>query len=90
LLYTPLTCGNVLADVLPGRVSGAVRRRPAAQPPGRRFVLRCMIDTRALVRRSAAFDMGGDLVAEVAVPRRAEPGDLRADPTADRRPDLPM
>ena len=36
----------------------------------------------------AAFDIGGDLVAEVAVPCRAGPGDLRADPTAGRRPDL--
>jgi hypothetical protein len=32
--------------------------------------------------------MGGDPVAEVAVPRRTGPGDLRADPTAGRRPDL--
>ena len=40
--------------------------------------------------RSAAVDMGGGLVAEVAVPRRAEPGELRADPAADRRPDVPM
>ena len=38
--------------------------------------------------RSAAVDMGGDLVTEVAFPRRAGPGDLRADPTAGRRPDL--
>ena len=50
---TALTSGNMLAEILPGRVSGAARRRPAAQAPGRRFVLRCMIDTRALVRRAA-------------------------------------
>jgi hypothetical protein len=39
---------------------------------------------------SAAADMGGggDLVAEVAALLRAEPGELRADPTAGRRPHL--
>ena len=36
--------------------------------------------------RSAAVDMGGDLVAEVAVLLRAEPAELPADPTAGRRP----
>ena len=36
--------------------------------------------------RSAAVDMGGDLVAEVAILLRTEPGELPADPTAGRRP----
>ena len=35
--------------------------------------------------RSAAVEMGGGLVADVAVPRRAEPGELRVDPTAGAR-----
>ena len=38
--------------------------------------------------RSAAVDMGGDLVAEVAILLRTEPGELPADPTAGRRPHL--
>jgi hypothetical protein len=36
--------------------------------------------------RSAAVDMGGDLVAEVAVLLHAEPGELRADPTTGPAP----
>jgi hypothetical protein len=36
--------------------------------------------------RSAAVDIGGDLVAEVAVLLRAEPGELRADPTTGPAP----
>jgi len=47
-------------------------------------------DTRASVRRAAPPSIWAGLVAEVAVPRRAEPGGLRAGPTAGRRPDLPM
>jgi len=44
-----------------------------------------VIDTRGFGdARSAAFDMGGNLVAEVAIGRRAEPGGLCA---ATRRPD---
>ncbi len=39
----PLTSGNVLEDVPPGRVSGAARRRSAAQASGRHFVSRCVI-----------------------------------------------
>ena len=49
------------------------------------FVSRGVIDTRGFGdARSAAFDMGGNLVAEVAIGRRAEPGGLCA---ATRRPD---
>jgi hypothetical protein len=50
-----------------------------------------MIDTRGFGEaRSAAFDMGGNLVAEVAVgtPIRVVDAQLRADPPADQRPDL--
>ena len=36
--------------------------------------------------RSAAVDMGGDLVAEVTVLLRAEPGELRADPMTGPAP----
>ena len=36
--------------------------------------------------RSAAVDMGGDLVAEVVVPRRDDPDELRADPTGGPEP----
>ena len=78
-----LTCRNVLAEILPGRVSGAARRRCAGQASGRRFVL-TLHDRHPSFgeARNPAVDMGGDLVAEVAVRRRTEPGELRADASA--------
>ena len=84
-----LTCRNVLAEILPGRVSGAARRRCAGQASGRRFVL-TLHDRHPSFgeARNPAVDMGGDLVAEVAILLRTEPGELPADPTAGRRPHL--
>ena len=56
------------------------------------FVSRGVIDTRGFGdARSAAFDMGGNLVRRWpsgAVLNRVVYAQLRADPTADRRPDL--
>jgi len=68
-----LASGNVVAGALAGRGSGAPRRRPAGRPPGRfRLTLRDRHPGFAEAH-SAAFDMGGNLVAEVAVRGRAEP-----------------
>jgi hypothetical protein len=53
LLCMALTSGNMLAEILSGRVWGAARRRSAAKASARQFALRCMIDTRASVRRAA-------------------------------------
>ena len=79
-----LASGNVIAGVLTGHGQGAASGAPQCRPPGRyRLTLR---DRHAgfAEAHSAAFDMGGNLVAEVAVQGRAEPGGLSA---ATCRPD---
>jgi len=82
-----LTSRNVLAGVLTGRVSGAARRSPAVQasPVGFRLTPHDRHPGFGEAR-SAAFNMGGNLVAEVAVRRRAEPGWCMRSYAQTRRP----
>ena len=62
LLCTSLTSRNMLAEILPGRISGAARRRSAAQASGRRFRL-TLHDRHPSFgeARSPAVDMGATL-----------------------------
>jgi hypothetical protein len=70
----PLACGNVLAEVLPGRVSGAarlpgrlgpvVRVRGARRPALRRRSLR-VVSRRAACMRTTGVGTGRELCAGV-------------------------
>jgi hypothetical protein len=82
-----LTSGNVVAGVLAGRSS------PTPRSAGLRPAFRLTPHDRRPgfgEARTAAFDMGGNLVAELAVgtPIRVVYAQLRADPSSGRRPDL--
>ena len=83
-----LTSRNVAAGVLAGRVSGAARDAPQCRPPA--SFRRTLGDRHPGFgeARSAALDMGGNLVAEVAVRRRAERGGLCAATQTDGPPTL--
>src|SRR5262249_61958544 len=82
-----LTSRNVLAGVLTGRVLGAARRRPALQasPVGFRLTPHDRHPGFGEAR-SAAFNMGGNMVAEVAVRRGAGPGWCMRSYAQTRRP----
>jgi len=88
-----LASGNVIAGALAGRGSGAARRRPAGQASRPAFVSRRVIDTRASVRRTAPPSIQAATWSRRwpsgPVPNWVVYPQLRADPTADRRPDLP-
>src|SRR6266550_4189704 len=88
-LRSPLPCGpdqrkHARRDLVRARIG---RSPPTLRSEGVRSAFCLTLHDRLSgfgEARSAAVDMGPDLVTEVAVKHRAEPGELRADPTAGR------